>query len=102
MYHLDDLKDTADNCLQSSLETDKAFEAWLAFVLELHSTCESQASSTRTNLLSTKFNLFAEQTRLDYAKLEVGSANDAIEALKAERGTASRAFQKASDEFPDG
>lgn len=102
MRHTNDLKETADTCLEYAVLVDKRFDEWLAFVMELEEVCTDHQTSTASDLTQAKINLLSEQTRLDHTKIANEQAEDAVKALKKELDVTSAAFKKASDDYPDG
>ena len=84
------------------MRIDKRFDDWLLYACEIHAACVEQENTTRESLLSNKVCLAAEQTRLDYQKASVETAENTSKVLGKQVELAGQAFKKASDDFPTG
>jgi low affinity Fe/Cu permease len=99
---MDQLKKTADDCLENAVKMDKRFDDWLLYTCELHAACVGIESTDEEKLQATAISLAVENTRFDQQKIAVADAKEASEKLKKQLDVASEAFKKASDKFPSG
>ena len=96
------IKSNASECFEAAVEIDRRFDGWLLYACELHAACVEQTNTTRESLLSNKVCLAAEQTRLDYQRATVETAENTSKGFGKQVELAEQAFKKASDEFPTG
>lgn len=99
---MDTLKIIADNCLTRAVAMDQKFENWLMYTMELYSVCVGTRSSDEEKLKATALSLVVEQTRFDSQTDTVKQAKATSEKLGEQLSVASKAFKKASDNFPSG
>ena len=96
------IKSNASECFETAVKIDQKFDGWLLYACELHAACVEQENTTRESLLSNKVCLTAEQTRLDYRKATVETAETTSKIFGKQVELAEQAFKKASGEFPTG
>jgi hypothetical protein len=96
------LKNMADDCLVKVTDIDQEMQVWLNYTAELHWACADTDRVVRRDLHDKATDRRIAEDQLKYQSDTVREAKETSETLGQHLETASRAFVKASDEFPNG
>jgi hypothetical protein len=96
------LKQMADDSFRKMLSIDNKLEDWLLNTAELHAYCVGKQGGDGEKLRAIAMDLVAGQTKFDSQKNIVSDVKAASDKLSRQLDTASDAFKRASDGFPQG
>ena len=97
-----EIKDAAHDCLSTAQEIEAEFKKWLEYSSTLHAACVDENASTEDILDKNEADKLSEEGRRDAQKITVDETKKAQEKMGSALDEASKAFKKASDEFPSG
>ncbi|KAI2628393.1 hypothetical protein GGS21DRAFT_241554 [Xylaria nigripes] len=92
----------AKDCEAKAKEIDQAFVHWLDMVCEIHMCVAQTSTSVSAKRYDNETQLAAAKTKLAGATEAKKNAAETVECLKKSLDTATKAYKKASDDFPSG
>lgn len=96
------LADVAGSCKEAAIKIERTFADFLAMVCELHVCCVQTSTDASEKQSANQIQLAAAQTQLASQEEAKKAASDNLDVLRKSLDTATKAYQKAADEFPTG
>jgi hypothetical protein len=81
---------------------DEKFDKWLKYVCEMHAACVEEENDTEKQFLQSINSLAVANEQLNTQQNSAKNTQEAQDLMEAQIKLASKAFKKASDEFPSG
>jgi len=92
----------AKKCEEHAKGMETAFETWLKMVCEVHTCVVQTSSSASEKRAANQIHLAAAQAKVTSAEETKKLASESVSILKNTLKTATKAYEKAADEFPSG